>query len=161
MSIYKKKHELYQEYCRELDLYRSIPIVADDSTVDIWCDDYINDPNCTWRNIFDKESGDLVGFLIIGKNGSEKHPDADYGIAQAYVKPEFRKIGLMTSAVHEYLEKHNGIYSLLVIKNNEYALKFWSKLFAGADYKTCNLDERFVNDNGDELVLLGFKPSKN
>ena len=157
MSIYEKKHALYRQYCKELDQFRSAPLTESDVTLYTWCESYLNDENCTWRNIFTKRN-ELAGFLIIGKGGCEKHPHADYGIAQAYIDPKYRKAGLMTKAVNEYLEKHQGIYSLLVIKQNEYALKFWNNLFLKADYTPHELDDKFVNSEGEQLILLGFAP---
>lgn len=166
MSIYEQKHNLYRDYCKELEQYKEKSDTESEfqtdnhSNVDIWCDDYINDKNCTWKNIFDDASGELAGFLIIGKGGSEKHPDADYGIAQAYVNPAFRNQGLMTKMIKEYLEKHKGIYSLLVINQNLYALSFWKKTFANAGYHPVNLDDKYVIDPDDNLILLGFAPNK-
>lgn len=166
MSIYEQKHILYRDYCKELEQYRKESDANNDfltdnqSDVDTWCDDYINDKNCTWRNIFDEENGDLAGFLIIGKGGSEKHPDADYGIAQAYVNPGFRNQGLMTNTIKEYIGKHKGIYSLLVIRQNLYALSFWKKTFANVGYHSISLDDRYVIDPDDNLILLGFAPNK-
>ena len=158
MSIYEKKHTLYRQYCEELDLFRPIPLAETDAVLDNWCDCYISATNCSWRNIFNEEN-ELVGFLIIGKDGCEKHPHADFGIAQAYVDPNYRKNGLMTQAVNEYIEKHKGIYSVLVIKQNEYALNFWNNLFTKAGYVPHELDTRFVNNEDEELILLGFAPN--
>lgn len=166
MSIYEQKHKLYRDYCVELNSYRAVPdtdtdvLINNQLAIDTWCDTYINDENCTWRNIFDEASGNLVGFLIVGKGGSEKHPDADFGIAQAYIAPEFRNQGLMTKTIKEYLGKHKGLYSLLVLEKNTYALKFWKRTFAKEGYHPMRLDDRYVIDGGDDLILLGFAPNK-
>lgn len=156
MGAYETKHALYKEYCCELDLFRPIPLAPTDNVIDSWCDDYISGSDCTWRNIFDDDTQEMVGFLIIGKMGDEKHPESDYSIAQAYVKPEYRKRGLMTRAVNEYITKHTGIYSLLVLRNNKKAASFWKNTFENAGYHPYVLSDRYVNNNGEDLILLGF-----
>lgn len=155
MGIYLEKHELYREYAKELDRFRNIPINASEEKVRQWCDAYIEDIECSWKNIFSK-TGELAGFLIIGKSDIEKHPDADYGIAQAFVASKYRRQGLMSETVKDYIHRHPGTYSLLVLKNNNYAKEFWKKVFLSENYRKADLDTGYVNTNGDDLVLLGF-----
>lgn len=158
MGIYAEKHRLYRDYCHELDGFRKAPLMADDAKIDEWCEEYIAGRDSTWLNIFAPD-GKLAGFLIIGKAGNEKHPDAAYGISQAYIAPEYRGQGLMTEAVNGYLKEHKGIYGLLVIKGNTYAYEFWEKTFKTAGYRSYALDVKYVVDNGDDLILLGFIPN--
>lgn len=155
MGIYQEKHVLYQEYAKELDEFRHNPIHVTEEEVWQWCEAYIEDKECSWKNIFSK-TGELAGFLIIGKGGVEKHPDSDYGIAQAFVAAKYRKQGLMTAAISDYIQRHVGTYSLLVLKNNKHAIEFWNKVFLDGNYKKVDLNAKYVNSNGDDLVLLGF-----
>lgn len=157
MGIYADKHRMYRDYCRELDRFRKNPLAAADAEIDKWCEEYISSRYSTWQNIF-SDDGKPVGFLIIGKAGNEKHPDAAYGISQAYIAPEYRGKGLMTDAVLRYVGEHKGIYGLLVIRGNTYAYDFWRKTFKMAGYRPYSLDAGCVADNGDDLILLGFIP---
>lgn len=149
------KFNLYTAYCHELNQYmQSQPMTALEITKA--ANHYASTNDVYWIDI--KDGDDIVGFLIIGKPDTpECHPDADYGIAQAYVMPEYRGRGYMSEAVQGFAAKHPGAYSLLIIKQNEPALKFWAKLISSSGYKLYPLDSRYVNDEHCELVLMGFK----
>lgn len=159
MTMYEEKHMLYQRYVSELnesfsdERYR---IPEEDARED--CDEYICDKDATWKNIFSAD-GKLVGFLIIGKGGDERHPDSIRSVAQAYVLPEYRRQGLMTAALADYESRHRGVWSLLVIWGNTAAKAFWEKRFAELGYTPVSLDTGYVRDDlRGEFCLLGFRP---
>lgn len=158
MSIYEEKHALYQKYIRELDTFRETPIQMPENEVRKICDEYINASNSSWKNIHDPVSKKLVGFVIIGKEFPEKHPDSLRSVAQAYVLPEFRKKGLMTAVMSKYMEKsnHKGIYSLLILKGNEYAKGFWKRFFEREGYKEVSLEP--APGGYKDAQLYGYAP---
>ena len=100
----------------------------------------------------------FFGFVIVGSHAPYSHPFSDYSICEAYVLPEYRKRGLMTSVVCSLVEECPGKYSLLVLDHNEYAKNFWSKVFASMRYVPYDLDFGAVDSHGDHLCLFGFKP---
>ena len=111
---------------------------------------YVNTKNAKWINIF---SGDnLAGFLIIGRDSSEKDSTADFSIAQAYIAPDYRRKGLMTKEASQYLYHHPGNVSLLVFEKNTYALRFWSWLFEENGYVNYKIDSW----DDEELLCLGY-----
>lgn len=158
MSLYEEKHALYRKYVNELDSFRETPLNLSDQECREICDRYIRTKVSSWHNIFVPASSgksDLVGFLIIGKGYPEKHPDALRSVAQAYVLPEYRGKGLMTAAMKDYLTRHRGTYSLLILKGNEYAAGFWKRFFEKEGYYETTL---WPPVNVDETVMYAFMP---
>ena len=156
MSIYEEKHELYRKYVDELDRFRKKPIHITEKECREICDEYIRSKNSSWHNIYDPATKDLVGFVIIGKEPPEKHPDSLRSIAQAYILPKHRRKGLMTAAVSDYLKRHGGIYSILVLKGNDYAAGFWRRFFKREGYEEIGLAP--IHNTGDETVMYAFGP---
>ena len=154
MTVYDTKKHLFSQYCAELaQIQPGLP--ANANIIEENCDSYISSADCSWRNVY--YEGELVGFLIIGKAGIEKHPDSDYAIAEAYILPGHRGMGLMTTAVQEYVETHAGTYSVLVLKDNVYAKHFWAKLFRNLGYHATPLNRDCLIDR-DFVDLFGFAP---
>lgn len=158
MGIYDEKQRLYRDYLKELDTYREAPLGLTDGAARRWCDDYISWKKSSWHNIYAPGGEELVGFLIIGKEVPEKHPDSIRSVAQAYVDPRYRNQGLMTACMADYMTRHRGVYSLLVLKNNENAREFWKNFFKKQGYRPVELDPSIVTDN--DVELYGFEPAK-
>ena len=156
MSLFEDKHRLFWAYVQELNTFRPGNEETEEEAREV-CDRYISSPDCTWKNIFAPDTQELVGFLILGKAGKEKHPDSGRAIAEAYVAPEYRGRGLMTAAIDDYESRHRCVYSLLVLKNNEKALRYWQKAFGKHHYRPIRLDPACV-DSLEDIVLLGFRP---
>lgn len=93
-----------------------------------------------WIDIW--SDGECAGFLIIGRKPN-CHPDADFYIAESYILPSYRRKGIMSKAVSEFVRLHSGIYCLLILKRNHYAKAFWKKLFNSLGYKY-----RYLRDVG-------------
>lgn len=155
MSLYEEKHALYRKYVEELDKFRKKPLRLSEKECRQICDDYIQSKNSSWHNIYDPESGDFVGFVIIGKNYPEKHRDSLRSVSQAYVLPQYRERGLMTAVMSDYLTRHRGTYSLLVLKENKYAAGFWKRFFEKEGYYETTL---YPPINVDETVMYAFMP---
>ena len=158
MGMYEDKQKLYADYLRELDTFTRVPMNISAEESRKICDDYIYSAKSSWHNIKDPDSDELVGFLIIGKEVPEKHPDSIRSVAQAYVKPEFRKRGLMTAVMSDYMTRHKGVYSLLVIAGNTYAAEFWRNFFEKEGYHSVDLDHSIIKDR--DLILYGYAPGK-
>lgn len=156
MSMYDEKLALYRAYMMELDGFRSVPAFENDDEVreDFEC--YLNSSECSWHNVFD--NGELVGFLIIGKAGRFVHPNSIRSIREAYVLPAHRGKHLMRDVLADYMTRHKGVYSLLVLKKNAFALRYWPSCFYSLGYRPYALSEDFVVSNGDDLILFGFAP---
>ena len=159
MSLFEDKHRLFWAYVQELNTFRPGNEETEEEAREV-CDRYISSPDCTWKNIFAPDTQELVGFLILGKAGKEKHPDSERAIAEAYVAPEYRGKGLMRECFLDYKSRHRCVYSLLVLKNNEKALEYWKKLFEEMHYLPRKLDPSFV-EAGEDVILLGFRPGTN
>ena len=156
MSDYEEKHALYKKYLDELDSFRSRPLHISDRECREICDDYIMSEKSSWHNITDPESGAIVGFVIFGKEYPEKHPDSLRSIAQAYVLPEYRRRGLMSAVVSDYMTRKRGVFSLLVVNGNEYAAGFWKRFFEKNGYTAAQLSP--VKHEDDDVTMYAYKP---
>ena len=150
MGIYETKLKYFEHYCMEMNAFRGEDIMSF-KKAKIAAEYYVNSEQSKWINVFCGE--ELIGFLIIGKRGREKHPDADYSIAQAYITPPFRHLGMMTKAVSDYLARHPGTWSLKVQKGNDYALKYWEWLFTSNGFSKTELDESKESECADRICL--------
>ena len=156
MTVYEEKQELYRRYVNELEQYAPLPC-RNTAEIREDCDYYINTPGAAWINIFDPETDKLAGFLIIGKSPEEKHFQTERSIAQAYILPKYRRRGLMTKAVKDYVSRHRTTYSLLVLKKNTYAAAFWENLFGKMGYRPMEIFEMDIMDK-DDIIQYGFEP---
>lgn len=98
-----------------------------------------------WIDI--EKDDEPIGFLMIG-TGENCHPDADYYIADAYIKPEYRRRGYMSGVLREVIDKHPGIYCLLILNENSIGKIFWYTFFRREGFKP-----HYLSDvgTGDEL----------
>ena len=158
MGLYNDKHRLFADYVDELNAFRPGNEILPDDAREL-CDHYISSSDCTWKNIFAEDTGELIGFLIIGKAGEEKHPDAERSMKEAYVVPEYRRKGLMKAVIVDYESRHHSTYSILVQPANEDALHFWEKVYTDMNYKPIELDASKI-EVAEEMVLLGYAPKK-
>ena len=142
MGIYNDKHRLFQDYVKELNTFAAPEDAVSESDCAAKCESYISSADCTWKNIFAPDTGELVGFLIYGKTGVVKHPDADRSIEEAYVAP-----------------KYKCRYNLIVQKGNDYAKGYWERLFEQMGYGPIELDETYIGGRED-VLLMGFAPVK-
>ena len=106
-----------------------------------------------WIDVWERD--ELIGFLIMGA-APNCHPDADYYVEEAYIKPAFRRKGYMSSAVSEFIQTHKGVYCFFVLNKNNGAKTFWSKLFVKLGYGPCHL--RDVGAGDEYCTQYGFKP---
>lgn len=156
MGLYNDKHRLYADYVKELNKFRPGNEISEVEARE-QCDHYISSSDCTWKNLFAADTGELIGFLIIGKVGAEKHPDAERSMKEAYVVPEYRRKGLMKDVIVDYESRHHSTYSILVQSANEDAIRFWEKVYGDMNYKPVELDASKVEVT-EEMVLLGYAP---
>lgn len=81
-----------------------------------------NNSDCTMRLIDYKiESGRTIhaGFLYV-RGGY---------VDSLYIKPKYRRLGIATKAVRDYLAEGGVIKTLDIIKSNDAALSFWKSMF--------------------------------
>lgn len=147
----KARKDLYLDYCHELARIdpEQFTDFTDEDAVEV-AEDY--EASAYWCDIIDEE--ELCGFVIFAV-APECHPDADYFIAQAFVSPAYRKKGLMTDAVKDFIKLHPGIYCALVIKDNKSANDFWQKLMKSIGYKDYELSA-YEGEFKERLIQYGW-----
>lgn len=117
---------LFSSYMEELSLYDpEIRNMTPEAFTD-WFNEYLSDDYCFTDIVVD---GRVVGFVIISAPGSSKYAGCDYHIAQTYIRPEYRRRGLMTKTMVDIFSKNKGSYCYEVLAGNDGAKAFWDKLF--------------------------------
>lgn len=113
--------KMYRDYVAELGEYsvriKSNPLTAADING-------IYNNKLLMRFFITNNTGEIVGFCLVGF-GSNTHIETDYYIAEFYVLPEYRRIGIATAAVKELLSMLPGKYCYHVLKKNINARHFW------------------------------------
>lgn len=95
--------EIYMAFRRELDSIWVPQIMCEFSTINVI-----------------EHNGEIAGIIC----GNEYYIDC------VYIKPEYRRKGLASTAVKEYVRENGAIGTRLHILNNNYAaLRFWNGLF--------------------------------
>ena len=118
---------LFSSYMEELSLYDPEIRNMTPEEFTSWFNEYLSDDYCFTDTVVD---GHIVGFVIISAPGSSKCYDGcDYHIAQAYIRPEYRRRGLMTKTMVDLFSKNKGSYCYEVLAGNDGAKAFWDKLF--------------------------------
>ena len=147
-ETYLERLRLFTWYENELDMINGEP-VNDVPIIDLFCTLYtLKDTD--WIDI--KVEDGRVGFLVIGY-GNNTHPDADYYIQEAFVMNGYRKRGLMSRALSDYMKDHEGCYVYYVLRKNMEAKYFWNSFFKKAGYHIYPLYD-MGNDN---LLQFGWK----
>ncbi len=152
-ELTKSRLILFKEYWKELSKYD--PKMLEDSERKIikWAKKYLSEEKCHWIDI--RHGKEVIGFVIISESGGDCHPDVDYSINQAYVKPSHRNLGYMSGTVLFFLDSHRGLYSYDVLHGNDTARRFWLHIFDMLYGKPIRLDE--VREDVGNLELFGFE----
>lgn len=123
--------------------------------VEHWMDVYPdNANNCAAH----RTKHDIIGFWILGQNGN-CHPDADYFIAETYIRPEYRREGIMSDRISDWIKTYGGKFCLFVLSKNEVAKKFWENVFDRCGYEPYELSDVADDMNG-HLIQFGYKPKE-
>ena len=95
-------------------------------------------PFLKWEDVYaenDREKQtNSVGFLIYG-TFPECHPDADYYFAETYIKPDYRRKGIMKEKVQDFVKTNGGVYCLFVGKRTPLLVLSGKKHFPRLDIR--------------------------
>ena len=142
------------EYLRELDAIIGRPFRGHVEALKYY-EDTISAHGTEWIWIQNAAQSETIGFLIIG-TAPNCHPDADFYVQEAYIKPECRTRGYMTKTVTSFIKAHRGVYCLFVLNNNKPAYRFWMNIFTKMQYMECEL--RDVGAGDETCTQYGFRP---
>ena len=151
------KRRWYRKYMRELSDIQGI--TYDHNEADQLYEELLdNDHWDFWVPV--THGRKVVGFFTMCP-APHCHPDVDYFLRDAYVRPQYRRLGAMQKAVTRWLQLYPGRYNLLVLKSNKPAYLCWLKVFEEAGYEPMELRplEEF-EDVEDDIVMLGFQPKE-
>ena len=114
-------NSLLDEYLLELGSYRDVPSGATTSASYPYLNAYWSEPG---RHVFIiQHGGHSVGFALIRDPTSTK--SAVYQLAEFYIKPESRRLGIGRSAVCAIWKQFPGQWELQVYTRNSAAVQFW------------------------------------
>ncbi|MEM8909941.1 MAG: GNAT family N-acetyltransferase [Bacteroidota bacterium] len=95
-----------------------------------------------------------AGFVLLNDFVLCSSFQANYSIAEFYIKPTYRKRGIGQQAVHQLLRQYAGKWEIRVAKDNHQAQHFWRKViyrYTQGDYL-----ERQCEDQGIPFLLQLF-----
>lgn len=144
--------EMYTDYCKELGQYFTATRPMFLSEMKDTAIEYLNDP---FSVIVYAE--DRAGFMIISKPGGDCHPTADFTISQLYIRPAFRRRGIASKLVLDFVSAHPGIYTLDVLDKNSTAKSFWTKTILVNGWEQVVLPEIRTEKTVPECTLHGFR----
>ena len=114
-------NSLLDEYLLELGSYRDVPSGAISSAPYPYLDAYWSEPG---RHVFIIQcDSNVVGFALIRDPTSTK--SAVYELAEFYIKPESRHLGIGRSAIRAIWKQFPGQWELQVHTRNSAAVQFW------------------------------------
>jgi len=121
LSNSRQIESLLDDYLGELSNYRDIPIGATSSVNYPYLDAYWSEMG---RHIFLIQSkGQVVGFAFIRDPSSTK--SIAYQVAEFYVRPDSRHLGIGRDAVLEIWKLFPGQWELQIHARNAAAVRFW------------------------------------
>lgn len=154
----RSRFRMYRNYIKELSKYDRDLKYNTAFEINEWARSYMEDEEigyATWIDITCEDN--LAGFLIISHWGGDCHPDCDHYISQAYVLPQYRHRGLMSTAVTSYVNDHPGTYGLDVLEKNMQADKFWKELLSRLEIEMITLSPARSKEIESKYKVYGFK----
>lgn len=145
------REQLYLEYKKEIDDIQGVPYDTDIYANDLL--DFLDGQNEWIPVVYHEEE---VGFVCMCAHPC-CHPDTEWFLREAYVRPEYRRKGLMQKTILKWLKKHPGRYCLFILDDNDVAQKCWHNVFQRAGYIPMNLRE-LPELNDITVKLYGFQP---
>lgn len=136
IKIFKK---MYGEYIEELKMY-SPRLKEEDFTYEEMMKVMFN--KCT-DIYFVKIEEKIIGFVIIGIQYPERHPDLNFSICEFYILPEHRRQGIGENIIKQILKNYKGLMSLYVLKENITAKLFWNDV--ARKFKFEDKTDRYTN----------------
>ena len=154
------REQLYLEYLAEIEKYTergSFPEGVEERRE--WARSYLSDPGCIWIDLAPPGELAIAGFLVVGKHGTEHcHPEADWFVCQSYVRPRYRRQGIMGRAVGGFVDAHAGTYALHVLRRNTAAQAFWATTFLGLGYTMVPMADCSIVADDEDYLLWTFSP---
>ncbi len=163
-ELFEIREKLYLQYIRELGNYTDYFKSENLSDEKIFYNARNllpggeSEDHVEWLDI--KYEGKIVGFLIMARSPL-CHPSVDYFIYQTYVHPDYRKKGLMSSAIRSFMKNHpRAKYCIIISRNNKWALHFWQSFFHTLGYTTkpLSLLAGLSLLRHDDDLLVGYEP---
>jgi predicted acetyltransferase len=147
------KRQMYRQYIHDIHTMQRLPYneaEADECYEELLWDEHYD----FWIPI--QHEHKTVGFFTMCPT-PHCPPNVDYILRDAYVQPEYRRLGLMKTAVSEWIEAYPGVYEVHVLDNNKPAYNCWLQVFESAGYQ---MKETFAHTerNGDPSTFFRFEP---
>ena len=160
------RYNMFRDYLIELQKIEEYKYIDDAEILDNFIKIRHGDVG-HWRDVYPDNANncaahrtkhDIIGFWILGQNRN-CNPDADYFIAETYIRPEYRREGIMSDRISDWIKTHGGKFCLFVLSKNEVAKKFWKNVFDRCGYEPYELSGVADDMNG-HLIQLGYKPKE-
>lgn len=145
----------YRKYMRELNEMQGI--TYDHTIADQFYEELLEDTWNFWVPV--TQGRKVVGFFTMCA-APNCHPDANYFLRDAYVRPQYRGNGAMKKALMRWLKLYPGKYNVIVHNNNYPAYHCWQKIFAEAGYEQFELRKLEEFEEVAGITMFGFQPKE-
>lgn len=156
------RYHMFRDYLLELQKIEGLTYMNDAQILDNFVK-IRSGKTGFWKDVYPDQSRqdkyDMIGFWVLGAKGN-CHPDADYFIAESYIKPEYRREGIMSDRISDWIKTYGGMFCLFVLNNNEIAKKFWNKLFDDLGYEKFELSDTGAYTMDGHLIQIGYRPKQ-
>lgn len=149
------KRRWYRKYMREIDGMQGIRY--DHTVADKYYEELLEDQWNFWVPV--TQGRKVVGFFTMC-SAPNCHPDTDYFLRDAYVRPQYRGNGDMKKALMRWLKLYPGKYNVIVHNNNYPAYHCWQKIFAEAGYEQFELRKLEEFEDVAGVTMFGFQPKE-
>ncbi len=102
---------------------------------------------------------ELIGFVLINDWSFDPHYNADFSIAEFYIKKLYRRKGIGKKIAFDLFDLFEGKWEIRQSAQNKPAIKFWRKTIAS--FTKNNYEEKYVNSKEEEMYLQLFTSNHN
>lgn len=89
----------------------------------------------------------IVGFILVN-TWSFSGRSTDFGLAEFFIRPEYRGLKIGKNAFRLLLNLHPGQWELSVMQGNETAKQFWKRSIFSSDLQ--------INETSEKAVIFRF-----
>lgn len=149
----EKLFDLLQEYFAELTQYNPIPQDASGHYSYPYWDQYWTDTTRIPLMISLNET--VIGFALVNNFVVDKYFNANYSIAEFYIRPDYRKQGFGKQFIFGIFAQFPGKWEVRQIAQNLTSQLFWRSVIG--EYTDGNFQETILEYNEEKMVVQLFE----
>lgn len=119
---------MYQFYCYEFSPYTHQELNQDgmfDANID-----YLWEGDPRWNPFFIRQSGTIVGFLVVLFENMDTDPDPTHVIYDFLIMKKYRRSGIGRSAAIQAFMMYRANWAVVQLESNTPAISFWRNVIS-------------------------------